>query len=494
MNYSEPTAIAEVVYEPPITSPSQTGLVTISNVSLTTTLPDELVTQITREVTKVKLNQTDAQAVIRRYEGACEGVGEILEQIRSIAVTSSDQKDEMAEAHRLRMLLVKKRGIIDAVRSEEKEEAQSRLDFVNGTGRGIRRALEDAEAYAKHQEEFKKREQEARRTARREARSADLAPYLSGVFTEPYGIADMTDEAFAAVLENQKKIHFEKIADDRRAMLVQYQYDGPTDGLAHMSEATWVEFLNVAKITHEGQRVEDLANAARKREARIKQLSEIGMRYAAVADAFTYDEMSVSSVDLTAFDDLRFAETVTKYAATIRERETVKAEARQRSNAEEDKRVARLNQLSALGFTYNAASREYGVHEGSLCVAESTVETLRDDAWSEFLDDLTGKVGDINDAKADAARAARERQEAERQAALAAEALRLAPDKEKLDAYCRSIQEVSAKDPELATEEAKIMYNAFFDELATLINGFATQVNAMAVTKEVLPAGADCPF
>jgi hypothetical protein len=395
----------------------------------------------------------------------------------------------MAEAHRLRMLLVKRRVKIDELRKEMKEDAKNRSDFVDGCGRGIRLTMEDAEAYAKYQADFRNREIEQKRKERYEARQAALRPYMVVGTPEPLGLADMDDKAFQDLLEAARGQHFARIARSRYEELAKWDYDGEAEFLGTLSEEGFATLLANTKVAYEIAQ-EEIKRREQKKIERMKQLSEIGLRYAAVANAFVYDEMSISDVDIQTLDDIAFAGLITRYGATIKVREEEKQKVALAEKASEDRRIARIQRLSAIGMTYNGNRYVYE----DLDFSNYNIDSEDDAAFESDFAIIAPEIERRKKAKADAdaaaeavrienERKAKERAEAEAKKAAEDKRLRLAPDKEKLTAYGMALLNVEV--PDLVSDEAKAILESFKASFNAAVTRMGEATNALAQDSDV---------
>ena len=168
------------------------------------------------------------------------------------------------------------------------------------------------------------------------------------------------------------------------------------------------------------------------------------------------------------------------------------------------KKLTRINQLSELGFTFNAPSREYGFAQGHFCIEERTIEALSDVEWLELFAKTEADVVEFKrraQAELDA-EAARQREAAERaaidreNARIAQErldkieaekaekereaaALAVAPDVEKLEAYFKAVQDAVASRPELATATGKVLLDRFFGEVSGVVNRYVGEATTI---------------
>lgn len=447
----------------------ETALITTKNQSLITHLPFELATRISQEVKIVKISKTAAQEIVNRYEAACPNIEDLLARLRSRPVTSSDDKDGMLENHKNRMESVKLRTAIDLVRVELKADAKAYVDMVDPTGRAIREALQEAEEVAAFNENFKKREAaEAREKLYRE-RQALVLPYLSIHDAEPHGIADMTEAAFNEVLNSARHNFYKRIADDRRVELAKWGWTEEVEGLGEMSDPIWTNFLAAAKATFELNQMA-AANAQRKREERIKQLSQIGLRFAGVA-GFCYDELCVTDVQISVMDDVAFSQTVTDFAEQIKQRDQAKAEVNARTREQEDKRVKRINGLSSIGMQRNGDGYIYD----ELRLTDWEIDADDDESFWAKAAAIAAQITERENTKRidaeTAATLARERAENERLAREAA----LAPDKDKVVAYFAAVHDVVTAQPAVESPALKELLERFFRDQADITNKYATE-------------------
>lgn len=485
------SAVDDLIHTTP--SRNLVAALAISNLTLSTSLPSGIVGKITEQVKTVKLNREDAQHVVNRYEGACDGLGEIIDQIRGIVVLESNQKEAMAEAHRLRMILVKRRGIIDDIRKEAKAEAKNRIDFVDGMGRGIRLALEEVETYAQFQEDFAKREKAAKRQELLELRQQALQPFLAPNILVPVGLADMTDEAFKTVLESAIELHHNRIAEDRKVELVKYGHTELVEGLGRMTPETWELFLNAAKATHEENQREAVRRQEKIKE-RTRQLSNIGLNYDYMTRGYKYDELIVTDADVSSLDDVAFSSLIGTYSQTVKAREGAKAERLAAKQATEQRWSDRQARVSAIGMVYNSVS---GYVYDELAVTGNDIEYLPDADFDAKLSDLSAEIARrvetkraeseaAENARLESQRLANELVEENRRKAAEAARLKTAPDREKFKSYFKGVHDAIANRWEYETPEARYLSERFFDEAASLVNKYAAEADKLG--------DGECPF
>ncbi len=176
------------------------------------------------------------------------------------------------------------------------------------------------------------------------------------------------------------------------------------------------------------------------------------------------------------------------------EAERIAAEARkaeeerlERENARLQTVKTRIGTLTKLGLNYD------GEHFtlGEISVALADIEYATDEAFGRLLVKLEPAVKAAKDAadhadqekarlqrEADEARAELKRKEDERIAeeqrlAEIERQKQLAPEKEKLAAYFKQVHDASTPQPAVDSTDAKVLLDAFFDELATLVNKYS---------------------
>lgn len=477
------TAIAVPAEPTDITTPTTSiDLARIANTSVLTRLPIDAVIQINKEVgDSLRISQADAQSIISRYEDVCTGLGEIAHDINAIVVTDSTQKEAMDAAHKARMLLVKMRGELDRVRKDEMAQAKDRISFGDGSARGIRLFIEGLEAHAKYQEEFKKRELAEKRQRLFDERQAIIKPFLGPNDLEPHGLADMTDEAFVASLESIRSRFYERLTVSRQATLNQYEYDAPVDNLQFLSDEAFADLVSRAKAAFDDQKA-DIARKAQKREDRIKQLSQIGMKFAPSINAFAYEQVAVVyDAQITSVDDVEFATMISGFKHSIDARELAKANEASAVKATEDRRIARINRLSEIGMVFDGVNYSYE----ELNFSNFSLNSESDSDFEQDFAIIAPEVQKRVARKAEEERIAREAAETERLARLKADALRLAPDKDKLLAFAAFLLEIDI--PEVMSDEAVAIRNMAYGSIRDL----ATSVEAAA---SALTSDADCPF
>jgi hypothetical protein len=164
-----------------------------------------------------------------------------------------------------------------------------------------------------------------------------------------------------------------------------------------------------------------------------------------------------------------------------------------------EKRLARVNQLSTLGLVRDELLRVYEFRNDDLPVhvADETIESMSDFEWDDMFQRIARDVNAIKARRIEAEERMRNerleaanrlealnREKLEREAAEKAEAERitaeqraaeLAPDKEKVDAYFKTVYATAMAVPDVANESLRRSLDRYFDSIANLTNNAARE-------------------
>ena len=161
------------------------------------------------------LDQTRAAACLEAFAPFLAKAEEWKKATAEIKITDISQTREMKFARESRLAMKELRVTVEKNRKRIKEDILADGRAVDAAAKIVFDAVEPLEAYLLTQEKFAENKEIERRAALKAEREAALQPYA--VDTTGYLLADMTPDAFAAILGGHKAAHEAKIEADRKA-------------------------------------------------------------------------------------------------------------------------------------------------------------------------------------------------------------------------------------------------------------------------------------
>lgn len=409
----------------------------------------------------------------------------ILEKSRAITVTDASQKLEIKLARECRLALRSIRVEGDKTRKALKEDSLRRGKAIDGFYNILLHLTEAEEARLDEQEKFVERQEAARKAQLKLDREKALQPF--GVDTAFMSLGEMSDEAFAQLLDNSRIAHEAKQAELRRveeerirlenerlkeAARIREENERLRREAAEREEAATKERERIkAEIEKENQR--KIAEMERRKSLHVSRLNKL-------SGFLTVEEINATPVFFYSdmMDD-QFLVVLSEKQKQADERDRLRREAEAREAAQKAERE-RLEALAAAERQKAAEAAEQARIEKERIEAENaaklTAERKKAEAAQRAAAEKARKEREAAEAKAKAERealerkaaeerAAREkleaeakaaREESERKAAAEAEQKRqaaLAPDKEKLLAVAGVLRSIPI--PGLSTKEGQ---------------------------------------
>ena len=171
-------------------------------------------------VEKSGLDKQKQDYILERFQDFFKIASEWETTAKSIVVTRPDQVAEMKMAREGRLFLKGKRVEIEKGRKELKEQSLREGKTIDGIASTLKDLIEPIEDYLSEQERFVEIEEEKRKEALRIERTALLTPF--NIDLTVYNLGEMKQEQFDGLLkaqteivENQKKLEFERIAKEK---------------------------------------------------------------------------------------------------------------------------------------------------------------------------------------------------------------------------------------------------------------------------------------
>jgi hypothetical protein len=134
---------------------------------------------------------------------------------KEIHVTDSSQKDLMKMAKEGRLLLRQKRLDIENLRKTIKEQPLRECQAIDSVAKAFKDLITPIEDYLKEQEEFEKRENEAKLNQLIHDRGEALKQY--GVDVQYLDLGNMPEPMFEMLLSSSKITHEQKLKEEKQA-------------------------------------------------------------------------------------------------------------------------------------------------------------------------------------------------------------------------------------------------------------------------------------
>lgn len=145
----------------------------------------------------------DRQMILKvRFQDYIDIADEWDRKAKEIKVTDSSQTELMKIAREGRLILRSKRTDIEKVRKEIKEQPLRECQAIDAVAKALKDLIEPTEKYLQWQEEFAKREEEARINALVQERSDLLSKYEAEF--QHMDLGNMAQQMFDMVLEGAK--------------------------------------------------------------------------------------------------------------------------------------------------------------------------------------------------------------------------------------------------------------------------------------------------
>ena len=158
----------------------------------------------------------DRQMILKvRFQDYIDIADEWDRKAKEIKVTDSSQTELMKIAREGRLILRSKRTDIEKVRKEIKEQPLRECQAIDTVAKALKELIEPTEKYLLFQEEFAKREEEARINALVQERSALLSKYEAEF--QHMDLGNMAQQMFDMVLEGAKTQFAKKQQELREA-------------------------------------------------------------------------------------------------------------------------------------------------------------------------------------------------------------------------------------------------------------------------------------
>lgn len=390
-------------------APTATALTIVDDKKITTTLA------------QAGLEPATAQGLLDTFRPLFIQANEICATAEQLHVTDATQVTEIKQARALRLALRTVRTTADKTRKVMKEDSLRRGKAIDGIYNVLEYAVAPVEQRLTEMEEFAERAEAARKLALKTARDEMLKPF--GVNNTFYDLANMPEDAFAQFIEAIRLAHEQKIA----------------------AEAKAIEGARIAAEKAEADRkAKEAAEAAERERIRVEnERLKAEAEAAREAKRIAAEKAAQERAELEAKSKVEREAAIAAAKKAEMERAAIQAAAaEERGKAVEAARIAK-EKLDA----------ERKAHEAKIAEERRLTEELLAKERAEAA------------AVAEAERQARAKIEAELAAAKAAEAAKikaeqdaarnaaLAPEREKLTAFAKSVRALQV--PVATTDEGK---------------------------------------
>lgn len=148
------------------------------------------------------MDRADVPAIFAPMKQQVEALRHTAE---TLTVTSADDKPNMKLARDTRLALKEIRILIEKKRVELKEASLRRGQRIDAEANPLKTTITSLEKRLEEQEQFAVREAQRIEDERRAARTAEIAPFLTGPC--PVDLGKMADADYAALLADSKDLH-----------------------------------------------------------------------------------------------------------------------------------------------------------------------------------------------------------------------------------------------------------------------------------------------
>ena len=169
--------------------------------------------EIAKIVDETQLNDQDKIVVHKAFDTIVAEIGKWKDKALSINVTSIEQKEDLKEAHSIRMTLRDMRLAAKRKTDTLLEESKKYIKGVNSAYKFIEGEVKPLEEHLQAQEDFEKEYKEKMRAELREQRLALVAQFPLGNIPMTKPIEDYKDIEFTKMLEGMEIVHNQQVAE-----------------------------------------------------------------------------------------------------------------------------------------------------------------------------------------------------------------------------------------------------------------------------------------
>ena len=169
--------------------------------------------EIAKIVDETQLNDQDKIVVHKAFDAIVAEIGKWKDKALSINVTSIEQKEDLKEAHSIRIALRDMRLAAKRKTDTLLEESKRYIKGVNSAYKFIEGEVKPLEEHLQAQEDFEKAYKEKMRIELREQRLALVSQFPLGNISMTKPIEDYKDAEFAKMLEGMEIVHNQQVAE-----------------------------------------------------------------------------------------------------------------------------------------------------------------------------------------------------------------------------------------------------------------------------------------
>ena len=169
--------------------------------------------EIAKIVDETQLNDQDKIVVHKAFDAIVAEIDKWRAKALSINVTSIEQREDLKEAHSIRMTLRDMRLAAKRKTDMLLEESKKYIKGVNGAYKFIEGEVKPLEEHLQAQEDFEKAYKEKVREETREKRLALVAQFPLGNIPMTKPIEDYKEVEFSKMLESMEMVHNQQVAE-----------------------------------------------------------------------------------------------------------------------------------------------------------------------------------------------------------------------------------------------------------------------------------------
>jgi hypothetical protein len=283
----------------------------------------------------VLLEPEAARGVRDTFATFLTDAGKWGEQAKTLVVTDISQKKEMKVARKLRLEIKAIRCEVEKIRKALGEQSLRRTQAINAVASLIKDKLEPIEAHLLEQEEFAERAEAKRLDALNAARRAVIAHYLADAHNQDF--SGMTEEGFALILSDHRRIHEEKLEVERKAAEAKAAHE--------WAEAERIRQIEVDNARLKAEQAAQAAEVSRVKAQAKAEADKLAVAQKAKDDAAANERAAADGVAKAAREK---AESEARAAKAAQERAEAEAKALRDAEAARVAAQAEANRKAAL--------------------------------------------------------------------------------------------------------------------------------------------------
>lgn len=171
--------------------------------------------QLAKIVEQNGIAPTNARTLIETFQPYFGKADELCAEAAGVKVTDATQVSEIKKSRELRLQIKALRVEAEKSRKTLKEDSLRMGKAIDGINNVLLLQIEPVEKHLEEQEKFSERAEAARKEQLRIARSAALAPYM--LDQSAYALGEMTETTFAQLLEGARLAQEARIEAEKKA-------------------------------------------------------------------------------------------------------------------------------------------------------------------------------------------------------------------------------------------------------------------------------------